>query len=144
MNYPIQPLPALQRLGWLIHFSSLKCRRTVSQLSTFNSQPSFRAARRYPFTTETVKVRATERRAGRDGVSRPVHLTGLDLLVRLRDEQGQWHRFLTLPATKNEIIHDFRFLVEHFEIPDIPDLARLQPGRFREYKRKLRALEMKA
>lgn len=137
MNYPIQPLSPIERLGWLVHFSTLKCKKNFSA----SGSQLFTVSKRYSFTASTVKVRRTERRARRDGIRSPVHLTGPDLYIKIADESARDHRFLARPATRNDIIHDFAFLVEHFEIPEIPDLASLHPKKFQEYKRRLRALE---
>lgn len=144
MLTPLQPLPPMQRLGWLQHFSSLKCKTGHTSQVTGH----FLKNRRYAIATETVRVESKERRARRDGSSEPVTYTGKDLLVRIQDEQGNWHRFLSNPpllqhskTPKHPLIHDFMFLVKHFEIPEIPDAAALQPKLFREMKQRLKALE---
>ncbi len=130
----------MQRLGWLPHFKELKCRRTVAA-SLCRGAPIFTCDHNYPVTTERVKVQFKERRARRDGVSEPVTYTGSEMMVRIKDNQGNWHRCLPNPANTHALIHDLVFLVRHFEIPKVPDLATLHRKQFNHYKRKLKELE---
>lgn len=130
---PLQPLPPMQRLGWLPQSGTLKCLRSCV--------PAFLRYSPYDFTTEKVKVFSKERRARRDGVSEPVTYSGYELLIRVKDDHGEWHRCLPNPQGQHALIHDLEFLVEHFEIPEVPDLAALHPKKFAAYKRKLKKLE---
>lgn len=123
----------MQRLGWLPQTGQLKCSRSCF--------PVFLRDSFYEFTTEKVKVFLKERRARRDGVSEPVTYSGYELLIRIRDNQGNWHRCLPNPQGQHALIHDLEFLVEHFHIPQVPDLAALHPKKFAAYKRRLKRLE---
>jgi hypothetical protein len=134
--HPLQPLPPMQRLGWLPQTTELKCRRGAPAAFTYGQ--------RYSVTTEKVKVHLKERRARRDGISEPVTYIGLELLVRIKDNHGNWHRCLANPAAQHALIHDLSFLVEHFDIPPVPDLARLHPKQYNKNQRKLKELEKHA
>jgi hypothetical protein len=127
----------MQRLGWLSNFKELRCRTSVP----FDSSVLFSRSRRYAITTERVKIQFKERRARRDGVCEPVTLTGSEMLVRIKDNAGNWHRCIASPAGKHALIHDLQFLVDHFDIPEVPDVAQLNPKQFAANKRALRALE---
>jgi hypothetical protein len=132
LNNPLQPLPPIQRLGWLIHFRDLRCRRSIT---------TFRARRRYPITCETVRVQQRDRRTRRDGVTEPVIYTGQELFIRIKDNAGTWHRCLPTPANQHPLIHDFTFLIDHFDIPEVHDVATLNQKQFAANKRALKALE---
>jgi hypothetical protein len=133
VNHPLQPLQPLQRLGWLKHFTAIECSKA--------SHGVFRAGQSYPMTSETVTIRTKDRRQRTDGVSEPVTFTGKNILIRVKDHAGDWHRFLENPAAEHPLIHDLKFLVEHFSIPEIQDVATLNPTQFRKNIRKLKALE---
>lgn len=133
MITPLQPLAPMQRLGWLPHFTKLKCRLAI--------EGCFRRGATYPMLTSIVKVESKERRTTRSGGTEPITIAGRDLLVQLRDDKGHWHRFISRPPFTHEILHDHAALVEHFDIPEIPDLAALQPKRFAEFKKRLKELE---
>jgi len=134
MNPPLQPLAPAQRLAWLVNHSLLRCKR---------SEPAghFLKGSDYAITTETARIQFKERRARRDGITEPVTFTGHELLVRLKDEKGNWHRCLPNPTATHELIHDFAFLVQHFHIPDVPDIAKATPKQFAAMKRRLKMLE---
>lgn len=132
---PLQPLPPAQRLGWLPQATELRCRKSF---------PVFTHNTRYPITTEKVKVQLKERRARRDGISEPVTYAGIELLIRVKDNHGNWHRCLANPAGQHALIHDLAFFVEHFDIPQVPDLARLHPKQYHKNQRKLKELEKHA
>lgn len=133
----------MQRLGWLPHTGELKCAIPIDigNLLAGRRTTVFSKGDRYDFTTEKVKVFSKERRARRDGVSEPVTYSGYELFIRIKDNRGNWHRCLPNPQGQHALIHDLEFLVEHFEIPEVPDLAKLHPKKFATYKRKLRKLE---
>lgn len=133
----------MQRLGWLPHAGVLKCTESVDigNLLAGRRTTVFANGESYSFTTEKVKVFTKERRARRDGISEPVTYSGYELVVRVKDNQGNWHRCLPNPQADHALIHDLEFLVEHFEIPEVPDLAALHPKDFSRYKRRLKQLE---
>ena len=136
----------MQRLGWLPHTGQLKCTEPVDigNLLAGRRTTVFIKGQSYDFTTEKVKVFIKERRARRDGISEPATYSGYELLVRVKDNQDNWHRCLPNPQGEHALIHDLEFLVEHFEIPKVPDLAALHPKKFAAYKRKLKQLESRA
>lgn len=142
---PLQPLPPMQRLGWLPQATELRCRKSFfnpKMWAGYKHPPAcFAHGERYPITTEKVKVHMKERRARRDGISEPVTYTGYELLIRVKDNHGNWHRCLANPAGQHALIHDLVWLVRHFDIPKVPDLAKKHPKQFKEFQRRLKKLE---
>lgn len=134
MNAPILPLSPYERLGWMRYFQSLKCRKTCCKRS-------FQAGKIYAMSVRTVRVTTRERRRRRDGLFESVELAGCDLEIVLTAGNGWRHRFLDKPQASHPIVHNFEFLVEHFSIPQVPDIATLNPQGFETYKARLRALE---
>lgn len=142
MNHPLQPLTPMQRLGWLQHFTRIRCTQKFA---------SFVPGQSYPVTTSTAAVNHSETRLQRDGMPAAVILTGWDLLVKIsatpienrksKIENSEVHRFLARPQSIHPWIHDLSFLIAHFAIPEILDLAALNSAAFRNYQEKLRALE---
>lgn len=129
----------MQRLGWLQHFTRIRCTKKFA---------SFEPGQFYPVATSTVAVNHRETRLQRDGMPAAVILTGWDLLVKISaaaigSEQPDpcVHRFLARPQSIHPWIHDLSFLIAHFAIPEILDLAALNSAAFRNYQEKLRALE---
>ncbi len=87
--------------------------------------------------TQTVRIKSETRNAK----SETVVLTGCELMIVLTADNGWRHRFLAAPKKTHTIIHSFEFLVEHFHIPQVPDVAALNPNGFETFKARLRALE---
>jgi hypothetical protein len=114
------------------HFNFLRCKKDCS---------GFTRGKDYPMTLESVRLSHGERRSRRNGVRESVTLAGRGLMIVLKADNGWRHRFLDRPQAEHPIIHNFGFLVEHFTIPQIPDVARLNPKAFETYKARLRALE---
>jgi len=77
-----------------------------------------------------------------------VLVTGQELLLRIKDDAGEWHAFTQYnlgAEQENERpekhFHLLSELVECFHIPAVPDVAQCHPAEFAEYQRRLRALE---
>jgi len=132
MNAPLLPVAPYQRLGWMRHFKSLRCKKDCA---------GFTKGRDYPILVEDVRISHGERRLRRNGVRESVTLTGRGLMFVIKADNGWRHRFLDRPQDAHPIIHDFAFLVEHFTIPQVRDVALLNPKGFETYKARLRALE---
>jgi hypothetical protein len=90
---------------------------------------------------EDVRLTHAERKTRTGGVKEAVTLSGNGLMVVIKADNGWRHRFLDQPRAEHPILHDFQFLVEHFTIPPVPDVARLHAKAFETYKARLRALE---
>jgi hypothetical protein len=132
MNAPLLPLKPIERLGWMRHFPSLRCQRSCTR---------FTSGRDYAMRCETVKMVRPERRLRSNGAHQHVMLSGLDLIIFLTDDRGWNHRFLERPTITHPIVHSFEFLVEHFRIPEVPDVGTLEPDRLEMFRQRLRALE---
>ncbi len=91
--------------------------------------------------TQTVRITFSENRNSELGTRKFCTLTGCELMIVLTADNGWRHRFLAAPKKTHTIIHSFEFLVEHFHIPQVPDVAALNPKGFETFKARLRALE---
>lgn len=137
---PFLPLNATQRLGWLDEVDSLACSR--------DGLDGFSAGAAYRLTTHTLAVRQRESRPNdaMPGGSEEVLVTGTELLAALHDDRDRQHVFCHhTPPTDHfrqrvHAIHHLDKLVHFFLIPDVPDIARLFPARFKKLKAAFAAL----
>jgi len=141
---PLYPLPEIQRLGYLDEEDAIECK---ADLTDARGKIIFRQGERYPLRSETVSFSRT--------VTRPSNFTGEDeellysgqelaFLISATDESewcfmDAWLR--DDPATtvgnakrvkgnsNNGKAVDFTLqdLVAHFAIPEVPDVAAVQP-----------------
>jgi hypothetical protein len=137
---PFLPLNATQRLGWLDEVDTLACSR--------NGLDGFTPGASYRLTTHTLAVRQRETRSNDtmpDG-SEEVLVTGTELLAALHDDHDRHHVFCHHTPPTDQLrhrvhaIHHLDKLVRHFHIPDVPDIARLFPARFKKLKEQFAAL----
>ena len=140
---PLRPLNAVQRLGHLDEEDDIRCEHPPGV--------GFTAGRSYPLESETFQGRKVERRPHHNGEKdrkEEVLVTGQELLLRIRDDAGEWHAFTQYDLGRDQQaerpeqhFHLLAELVECFHIPDVPDIAQVHPEEFAEYRRRLRALE---
>lgn len=144
---PLYPLPEIQRLGYLDEEDTIDCK---ADLTDARGKIIFRKGERYPLRSETVSFSRT--------VTRPSNFTGEDeellysgqelaFLISATDESewcfmDAWLR--DDPATtvgnakrvkgnsNNGKAVDFTLqdLVAHFAIPEVPDVAAVQPDAY--------------
>jgi hypothetical protein len=140
---PLRPLNAVQRLGHLDEEDDIRCDHPPGL--------GFTVGRSYALESETFQGRKVERRphhSGEKDRKEEVLVTGQELLLRIRDDAGEWHAFTQYDLGRDQQaerpeqhFHLLAELVECFHIPDVPDIAQVHPEEFEEYQRRLRALE---
>ena len=139
---PLRPLNRVQLLGYLDEEDEIRCERPPGR--------GFTAGRAYPLESETFAGRKIEQRPHprHKDQKEDVLVTGQELLLRIKDDAGDWHAFTQYPlgseqeaARPEDHFHLLSELVECFHIPDVPDVASIHPEAFAEYQRRLRALE---
>jgi len=128
---PLLPLPAAQRLGWLDEHSHLLCR--LSMGGGFTSGSS------YPIDCGEITARRTISKTTIQGIKSEVAITGSELLVTIRDDQGRDHSFYNggNSGAADPFAHSLEILIEHFLIPPVPDITQVLPARFRKNKKAL-------
>jgi predicted RNA methylase len=121
---PFYPLNDVQRLGYLDEFESLACKKTL---------PGFREGHRYPITSRTIPIERRETRINLAGNPETIEVSGNELLIEIPGEGGTRHAF-TFDIENRNLAglkpHDLQTLIEHFDIPAVPDIATLQPDRY--------------
>lgn len=136
MPIPLSPLPPIQRLAWLTEHQTLRCRASIPGL--------FLADQEYHLLLDTATAETEEERRRFDGRIETVGITGTELAVKLLDETGEWHAFSLYggsgAANPHDRHHSLDLLLQHFDIPDIPDVARVFPDRYTAYREKLKTL----
>lgn len=125
---PLLPLPAAQRLGWLDEHSHLLCRLSMDSAFTRGSS--------YPINCGEISARRLTTKTTIQGIKAEVAITGSELLVTIRDEQGRDHSFFNWGAA-DPFAHSLETLIEHFQIPPVPDITQILPARFRKHKKAL-------
>jgi hypothetical protein len=137
---PLYPLPELQRLGYLDEKDFLKCKKDL----VAEDQTLFRAGQAYPLTSRSVSVTRFGQRPNLEGEMETIEYSGQELALLLQDEKSQQCCFMEArlrdPKVKVDIGIDFTLqeLAEHFVIPEVPDIAAIDPEGF---KRNLKFLD---
>jgi hypothetical protein len=73
------------------------------------------------------------------GTKAEVAITGSELFVTIRDEQGRDHSFYNggNSGAADPFAHSLEILIKHFHIPPVPDITQILPARFRKNKKAL-------
>ncbi len=121
--------PALaQRVGWLDEQDAIKC---------LHDWRTFEKGKSYEVTTITFTGKKIEWREGKDGMEE-IFVSGQELAIMVNDGKAK-HTFthhaldpeeLPEELAEAEKFHGLRDLLDHFELPDVPDLATRQPARY--------------
>lgn len=126
---PLIPLPPVQRLGFLDEHNSLSCMADLPG--------TFVAGRHYQLESSTVRARRRGYRVNSEGEEEPVEYTGSELVLTLHSESGPIPYVDPRLMASNVELLDFKEsnklrslteLLDHFEIPEVPDLATLNPA----------------
>ena len=125
---PLLPLPESQCLGWLDEHSHLLCRLSMDSAFTRGSS--------YPINCGEISARRLTTKTTIQGTKAEVAITGSELLVTIRDEQGRDHSFFNWGGP-DPFAHSLETLIEHFQIPPVPDITQILPARFRKNKKAL-------
>jgi len=150
---PLCPLPKIQRLGYLDEQDDILCCKDL-RLSTLGSRPVFVAGKRYAIRSTTVATNRTGTKMNLSGLLDDVEWNGQELAFFITDESGAERCFMegrlrdenvTLNLIKpgatgrksrdlepNPCVIDFTLqeLVRHFAVPDVHDVATLQPKQY--------------
>ena len=128
---PLLPLPESQCLGWLDEHSHLLCRLSMDSAFTRGSS--------YPINCGEISARRLTTKTTIQGTKAEVAITGSELLVTIRDEQGRDHSFYNggNSGAADPFAHSLETLIEHFQIPLVPDITQILPARFRKNKKSL-------
>ena len=128
---PLLPLPESQCLGWLDEHSHLLCRLSMDSAFTRGSS--------YPIDYSEITARRTISKTTIQGTKAEVAITGSDLLVTIRDDQGRDHSFYNggNSGAADPFAHSLEILIKHFHIPPVPDITQILPARFRKNKKAL-------
>lgn len=123
---PIRPLTPLQRLAW-IEDTRLACTQSLTHP---DGTLMFQAGESYPVLAHLTKVIWREEKTVADGSKGLIECSGFESAFRVTDRGGtdRWfveHRLGRQTEITPLSDHDFNIqeLLEHFEIPDVPDLA---------------------
>lgn len=127
---PFYPLNDVQRLGYLDEEDSIQCKAPLGR--------HFIPGNSYALTTSTRKVTRKGTKYSILGERQETELTGIELFITITDGEGAGHDFTHLCEKKDEYAHDLETLIQHFNIPAVPDIAMLKPE---QYERNLRRLE---
>lgn len=142
-------------VAWAEEEGRLKCLEDLD---------GFTAGQSYDLTSETFLGMKAETRESLKYGEENVLVSGQELMLILTDDLGRRHGFTQYKIDQPEryrqdkenedakessdlfdTIHCFHLLgtlVNHFEMPDVPDIAEVMPERFNENLRRLEALEM--
>lgn len=90
----------------------------------------------YPINCGEISARRLTTKTTIQGIKAEVAITGSELLVTIRDEQGRDHSFFNWGAA-DPFAHSLETLIEHFQIPPVPDITQILPARFRKHKKAL-------
>lgn len=134
---PLYPLNKIQRLGYLDDNDDILCLRSFGGPCGSH----FEAGRRYPIRTETMAYKRQGEKTNLEGGRDKVEFEGSELAfyidgrlfmdVRLKADDVRLS--IEDPDEKNggvrncPIEHTMQELVEHFEIPEVPDVAARNP-----------------
>jgi len=108
---------------------------------TQDPKPNFLAGHRYSIRTQTLRVKRTGRKMNLTGELDDVQWEGSELAIYIQDEDGIEQLFmeerLRAPNVRlsiqdegapSPIQYNLQQLVEHFEIPEVPDVASQDPA----------------
>lgn len=130
---PLQPLAPKQRLGWLQPSCTLVCFQEL--------KPHWTQGKLYPAVIQRVGIQGGKIRRTRNGQDEELALSGEERLIRICDDKRDWHRFLPTTPLKHPLVHDWDYLVDHFIIPAVPDIAMHRPDEYQRYVERLKQLE---
>jgi hypothetical protein len=129
---PLYPLSKIQRLGYLDENEDIVCLKDLDN--------RYRAGARYGIRTETIRVKRAGTKMNLTGERDAVEWEGSQLALFIRDTAGierlfmeeQWRdKEVTLSIQDKDapspIEYNLPQLIDHFEIPEVPDVALVHP-----------------
>lgn len=154
---PLYPLPKIQRLGYLEEEDSIQAIEDFC----IDEVPVFRRGHSYPLRTKTIAVKRKGTKLNLVGEPESLEYTGQELATWVKDDPGEDHCFLDARALANGVelpplfdyrsgeprlpserrVHPLQKLVDHFHIPDVPDVAAANPDGFKLALERLQQLQ---
>jgi len=163
---PLVPLPKIQRLGYLDESSDILCMsdlplRAKTPLPSdersqgeSTSKVLFRAGVRYPLATRSIRFTRTQIKPNLRGEDEELELSGQELAILIKPKPGEKNEFCFMDgalraanvkigddAGANVIHFTLQDLVDHFDIPEVPDIATTDPARYNSFIAQLHQLE---
>jgi hypothetical protein len=155
---PLYPLPEIQRLGYLDEEDQIECK---ADLCDKHNRLVFKKGTRYPLRTQTVAItREIVRPNAFTGEEEELEYSGQELAFFITNDRENEYCFMDakLRDDPNTQIHnakqvkgnqntgdtvDFTLqeLCAHFVIPDVPDVATVDPSGYQRFLDMLAALE---
>ncbi len=133
---PLTKLNPIQRLGYLDEEDALECCKDLVVRFIGGGQATFRAGERYPLRSQTITVKRVSEVPNMAGVVEKVEYQGSQLALFAMAPSREVC-FLDEALREGHTLHDGKVnvdatlqdLVAHFVIPEVPDLATLEPDR---------------
>jgi hypothetical protein len=162
---PLYPLSKIQRLGYLDDNDDILCLKNVYTHDILSSlgRPGeilqggtvlFAAGQRYTIRTETIAIKRTGRKMNLTGQLDDVLWEGSELALFIKDNNGTERLFmderlraedvrLSIQAedAPSPIEFNLQQLADHFDIPEVPDVATKSPAAFQRNVELLQQIE---
>ena len=139
---PLYPLKPIQRLGYLDENDDILCLKDIGH--------RYLAGHRYKLRTETVSLKRAGEKMNLQGELDAVEWSGSELAIFIAGESGDEYLFMDEWLRSRDVVlsiqkegepspiaHTLQQLVDHFEIPEVPDISVTRPA---EYERNLSLL----
>ena len=130
---PLYALSDVQRLGYCDEEKFIRCKK---ELRTQKDYLLWAPGLTYEMRTKTVTVERTTEKPNLAGEMETILLSGAELVIEIKGEDNEFHSFLdqrhrrdgvtvTLVGSYSEWKTEFNLqdLLEHFHIPDVPDVS---------------------
>jgi hypothetical protein len=127
---PLTELAPMQRIAWLDEYTHIEC-TAAFEGDSFAPGDSYRVV-----CTDIPTTHITDRQTMHGGTEE-VLITGHELLVTVRDSRNRLHAFChTGIPTDIEIhkLHHTQYLLNHFAIPDAPDITKVYPATYAKHR----------
>jgi hypothetical protein len=144
------PLPKIQRLGYLDENDDILCLKDLCR----DHGVAFVAGKRYPLATRSMRFTRTQMKPNLQGENEELELSGQELAILVTAVGNEWcfmDAALRSPNVKvgdddgKDVVHfTLQELVDHFDIPEVPDVAITDPTRFNSFVEQLHKLEQLA
>ena len=156
---PIVPLTKIQRLGYLDDNDDILCVKDLGGAGVSPAKDAvpaavFKAGVRYTIRTETIRIRRWGTKLNLTGERDEVEWEGSELALFIKDGDGIERLFMeerlkghdVRLSIQNEgdpspIEFNLQQLIDHFEIPEVPDVSQTRPEEYRKMLERLDLIE---
>lgn len=144
---PLYPLNKIQSLGYIDESDAIEC---VKDLHSKDMKVIFKTGEKYPLSSRTLQVERVSWKPNMAGRDEEMLLNGREMAIVLKDHEGhdwnfvQLHREAKVNLRWGETFtphFDLEVLVNHFQIPEVPDVASASPDAYRNNLNTLRQIE---